>query len=121
VNIKIAIAIVAAIILAAVNAFLIISAFLYSQFYGDLFQIGFMLSWLVIMAFGMLLRRSLLIYAAQSVVTALLIWRIVQYYFRDYHLGQGENPFSLVYPIAMIIVGYGLAWCVARAISAKNV
>jgi hypothetical protein len=120
VSAKVAIAILAAIALATLNVFSIIAAFIYSSFYGDLFQISFLTAWLVITAFAIFMRRPLLIYVAQTVVSALIIWRITQYWLKGYYLELGNNPLSLVYGIIIIVIGYALSWCIARAIAAKN-
>jgi hypothetical protein len=117
VNTKFLIAVLAFIALVSLNFFISVLVFLYSAS----FQISFLVGWLVIMTVGLLLRRSWCIYVAQSIVTALITARMYQYIVGGYHLEQGNNPVSLIFGIITIVVGYLLAWCIARAISVKNV
>jgi hypothetical protein len=114
---KIALTTASGIMLAAFNFFMITVALL-----GQVnLQIIFLAGWFAIIAIGMCLRCKSLIYIAQTIVSLLLIWRLLQYYDMGLNEQDGANPYTFIYTMLTIGAGYMLAWCVARTIPAKNV
>jgi hypothetical protein len=84
-------------------------------------QITIMSLWVVVMIGGVLLRRPWLIYGAQTIVSALILWRIAQYGLMGLSQQSGTNLYSLFFIVIIIIVTYILAWLCARAIDMGTV
>jgi hypothetical protein len=103
----------AALTLATLNFFLVSVALLGS---GQA-QIMAMAAWIIATIAGALLRRPWLIYAAQTIIAALLVWRMLQYSYLGLDQQAGASSWSLITVSALIIISYGLAWLCARAVA----
>lgn len=113
---KTALAIAAFIGLAVLDGFLITVTFLGN----DELQLAFMALFLIIAGMAFALKRYLLIYVAQSIVAALLIFRFIQSLQAENIITSGGIKGFFV-PVALIVIGYGLAWLIARGISRPQI
>ena len=105
-------AIVAFILLALMDGFLIMVALL-----GNVeMQIVFMIACLMAILLAFLLRSVWLIYLAQTFVVGLIIYRSVQSLQPGNIEVSGNGIIHVITFIAILVVGYFLAWLITRAV-----
>lgn len=115
--VRLILAIVAAIMLATANFFQVVAAYLGSNFWQE----TIMAVWLAITVVGVLLRRSWLIYIAQTVVIVFSFIPAVQYRLMGLDQKPNMNLLLLFYDLLIITFCYFMTWLLARAIGPRKV
>lgn len=111
-----AIAICAAIALGAMDLFLMSVAFLYRPA-ASAWMIGFVL---IAFAVALLFRVAWLVFVAQNLVTAVLLYRAVEYSLLGLDRSQDSDVTSLIVLVGVIVLCNILAWLIARALPMRR-
>ena len=107
--IRTAIAVVACILLIALDYYVVVASFVYRPESGDLFA----LMMLVSLALALALRRPVLVYMVQAVVI------LPMFYFAITRWGQ-VTAASIVLLTAIFLLSIGLAWLVVRGLPQRS-
>lgn len=107
----------AALALLCLDAYLLTVAFLYGP-------AGFWIAaaaCIAIFAAALFLKRPWLAFVAQNVVSAILLYRLVQYAALPVETRGTGFTTNLLVPVAAIVVGNLLTWVVTRALPVRSV